>query len=160
MNHPPTKEDILGCKFPEDFPQICSCFPIVHVHNDFIKHLVTLLGDSVIHAISLAFLSLYISKLPNTQVSPGPFRKIINVISTVFLHQSILSTSVGQWSRTALGALESTGCYPVHVTSSWNIHRENHCQRHNLASHLWTGRAMSKVRNQLLCVYLLRVIII
>lgn len=41
-------------------------------------------------------LSLYISKLPNTQVSPGPFREIINVISTVFLHQSILSMSVVQ----------------------------------------------------------------
>lgn len=63
-------------------------------------------------------LSLCISKLPNTQVFPGSLRQVINVIFTMFLHQSLLSTSVVQWSGSAVGELKAREAPLLHVMTA------------------------------------------
>lgn len=110
------KERILEKKVPWEasLPQSFSRVPVSRHCNYLIKHAVLLHWGPTWNRCCYLwdFLSLYISKLPNTQVFPGLPGQDTNVIFILFLHQSILSTSAVRWGRTTMAELKAREAAP------------------------------------------------
>jgi len=102
-----SKRAFGGKKYPEQL-----LFLKVFQDRQCPEHTITtraviLHGGSVIDAVSLGFCLFTSVNCQTPKVFPGSLRQVINVIFTMFLHQSILSTSVDQWSGSAVGELEA-----------------------------------------------------
>lgn len=80
--------------------------------NNLLKYVDLLPQGSWNTCCNFGILSSYIGKLPNIQVFPGSLRQVTNVIFTLFLHQSTLSTSAVHWSRTTVEELRGGKAAP------------------------------------------------